>query len=112
MDRSPGNSPSFRFTTALALTLLFGLPLPADDWPQWRGPNRDGAWSEQGIVESFPAAGLKARWRVPVGFGYSSPVIARGRVYLTDSQVVRPKAKERVLCWDEATGKPLWTHAY
>src|SRR5205823_14972697 len=63
-------------------------------------------------LESFPAEGLKIRWRAPVGWGFSSPVVARGRVYLADSLVAKPKAQERLLCFDEATGKALWTHAY
>src|SRR5205823_4326113 len=65
-----------------------------------------------GILKSFPADGLKVRWRVPVGWGWSSPVVAQGRVYITDAQLLRPKARERVLCFDEATGKPVWSHAY
>src|SRR5262249_34831828 len=84
----------------------------ADDWQQWRGPNRDGVWSETGIPEKFPREGLKARWRAPVGPGWSSPVIVQGRVYVTDSELRRPKAKERVLCFSEASGKPLWTYAF
>ena len=83
-----------------------------EDWPQWRGASRDGVWNETGLLDSFPANGLKTLWRVPVGWGFSSPVVAQGRVYLNDSEVVKPKAKERVQCWDEATGKPLWTHTY
>jgi len=86
--------------------------LQADDWPQWRGPNRDGVCGETGLLESFPADGLKVRWRVPVGWGFSSPVVAQSRVYLADSEVVKPKAKERVHCFDETTGKVLWTHVY
>ena len=84
----------------------------ADDWPQWRGPNRDGAWRETGIIESFPPGGLKISWRAPVGRGWSSPVVAQGRVYVTDAQVMRPTAKERVLCFDEVNGKLLWSHEY
>ncbi len=84
----------------------------ADDWPQWRGPNREGVGRETGLLETFPAKGLTVRWRVPVGGGYSSPVVAQGRVYLVDSELVKPKAKERIHCFDEATGKALWTHAY
>jgi outer membrane protein assembly factor BamB len=96
------------------LILLWSLSLPvrADNWPQWRGPNRDGVWTETGILKSFPPEGLKVRWRVPVGPGWSSPVIAKGRVYLTDAQLLRPKAKERVLCFDEKTGKPHWVYSY
>jgi outer membrane protein assembly factor BamB len=84
----------------------------AEDWPQWRGPNRDGVWKETGIMESFPAGGLKVAWRAPVGRGWSSPVVAQGRVYVTDVKLTGPTAKERVLCFDEANGKPLWIHQY
>lgn len=97
---------------SLTLPLLLAGATRADDWPQWRGPNRDGVWNETGILESFPPAGLKVLWRAPVGWGYSSPVVARGRVFLTDSQLMRPKSEERVHCFDEATGTPLWTYSY
>jgi outer membrane protein assembly factor BamB len=93
---------------AVAISLLGAAAVAqADDWPQWRGPNRDGVWRE-----TFSRGQPKVCWRAPVGPGWSSPVVARGRVYLTDSQLMRPQAKERVHCFDEATGKSLWTHAY
>src|SRR5215471_15613282 len=88
---------------AIAAMLLPALARGAD-WPQWRGPNRDCRWRETGIVETFPADGLKIRWRVPVGFGWSSPVVAGGRVFLSDSDLQAPKAYERVHCFDDATG--------
>jgi outer membrane protein assembly factor BamB len=94
----------------IALMLAVATPR-ADDWPQWRGPNRDGVWNETGIIETFPPTGLKIRWRAPVGGGLSSPVVAGGRVYVTDSEVQRPKAWERVQCFDETTGRTLWTHS-
>jgi outer membrane protein assembly factor BamB len=87
-------------------------PVMQADWPQWRGPNRDGVWSDTGIIESFPADGLKAKWRAPVRSGWSSPVVAQGRVFVTDVELSAPDAWERVLCFDEATGKPLWNHRY
>jgi len=96
---------------AVGLALLL-MAARAEDWTQWRGANRDGVWNETGIMESFPAGGLKVAWRVPVGPGWSSPVIAAGRVYVTDAQMARPMARERVLCFSEADGKPLWTHEY
>ncbi len=83
----------------------------ADDWPQWRGPQRDGVWRESGLVERIPESGLAVRWRAKVGPGWSSPVMAQGCVYVTDSELVRPKARERIHCFDEASGKVLWTHA-
>lgn len=96
----------------LALVGLGIISVRADDWPGWRGPNRDGVWSETGILESFPAEGLKIRWRVPVGPGWSSPVISQGRVFTMDAQLMPRKAFERVLCFDEATGKELWKFSY
>src|SRR5947209_7565322 len=101
-----------RLITVLTLPLLLAVAVQADDWPQFRGPNRDGVWSEKGILESFPAEGLKVRWRASVGFGWSSPVVAKGRVYVTDSELMKPKATERVHCFDDATGKVIWTYSY
>ncbi len=98
---------------ALTLLALFS-PAGEDDWPQWRGPGRDGVWNERGILETFPAGGLKIRWRAPVGPGYSSPVIAQGRVFITDVELVSVEkllARERIHCLDAATGRPVWTHA-
>jgi len=92
--------------------LLSAAALPADEWPQWRGPRRDGSWNETGILETFPPGGLKIRWRVPVGIGFSTPIVAQGRVFLTDSELVRPKGQERVHAFEESTGKPLWRFGY
>src|SRR5687768_8305301 len=89
-----------RATAWLIPLVLVSGSIRAEDWPQWRGPNRDGVWTETGILEVFPPDGLKVRWRVQVGPGWSSPVVAQGRVYLTDSEMVRPQAKERVLCFE------------
>lgn len=93
---------------ALALALLLTVAVRADDWPQWRGPNRNGVWIEAAV----PAGGLARRWSVPVGVGFSSPIVVQGRVYVSDSQPVRPTARERVQCLDAATGKSIWSHAY
>ena len=103
---------SFQTSTALGLSLLLPFAVCAEDWPQWRGPNRDSVRNETGIMESFPTNGLKISWRVAVGRGWSSPVVAQGRVYLTDVQAERPTARERVLCFKEANGKLLWGHEY
>lgn len=92
----------------LALSALAGF---ADDWPQWRGPNRDGVWNERGLVEKFAGPRLEARWRVPVTGGYSGPTVAAGRVYLTE-RLTEPKQQERVRCFDAATGKPAWAFSY
>ncbi|MBI2928755.1 MAG: PQQ-like beta-propeller repeat protein [Verrucomicrobia bacterium] len=109
-----------------SLALLLGLQhAPADDWPQWLGPQRDGVWRETGIVEKFPDGGPKVRWRVPIGGGYAGPAVAGGRVYVTD-RVLAPnnanpasgfdrrfiRGGERVLCLNEADGRVSWQHEY
>ena len=111
LKRSQVHTP-FRVWKALGLSLLLSVVARAEDWPQWRGPNRDAVWNETGILDSFPTNGLKIAWRTPVGRGWSSPVVAQGRVYVTDVHVVRSNATERVLCFDEASGKLLWSHQY
>jgi len=101
-----------RLITVLLISLSFAAGVRADDWPQWRGPNRDAVWNETDVLQTFPPDGLTVRWRAPVGIGFSSPIVAHGRVYLTDSVLARPKATERVQAFDESTGKPLWTYDY
>lgn len=101
-------SPAALFFVSLLLTNA----ARAEDWPQWRGPNRDGVWNDTGLLETFPPGGLKIRWRVPVGIGFSSPVVADGRVYVTDSQLTKPDARERVLAFDAFSGVQIWSHVY
>src|SRR5437660_1242067 len=74
-SRSSANYAMSRVKAALGLSLLLPVAMQAEDWPQFRGPNRDGVWNESGILERFPAEGLKIRWRAPVGPGWSSPVV-------------------------------------
>ncbi len=93
----------------IGLGWLATLGMRAEDWPQWRGPNRDGVWKETGILKTIPADGLKFRWRIPVGPGWSSPVVVRGRVYVTDMRLAKPRAWERIQCFKEATGQRLWS---
>lgn len=96
----------------LGLTVTFANGLIfADDWPQWRGLNRDGVWHETGVLEKFDGPQLPIKWKAKLSNGYSGPTVAKGRVYVTD-RVEEPSPMERVLCFDEQTGKELWTHDY
>ena len=95
-----------------------------DDWPQWMGPQRDGSYSESGLVDAIPEGGLPIKWRVPVHGGYTGPAVVGGRVYLMDyrrtqGELVedpgtRPALEgfERVVCFDAQTGKEIWKHEY
>jgi outer membrane protein assembly factor BamB len=88
------------------------------------GPKRDGHWREQGIVEKFPSGGPKVKWRQKVSLGYAGPAVANGRVFLFDyersggevdnnpGKRVELQGKERLLCFDAASGKPLWKYEY
>src|SRR5262245_31124969 len=82
-----------------------------DDWPQWRGTNRDGVWRETGIIQKFGSSQLTPKWRIDIGSGYCGPTIAHGRVYVMDL-VTRPASKERIHCLDESTGENLWSYEY
>ena len=94
----------------LALFLGLGVaPAVSDDWPQWRGPHRDGVWRETGLIEAFDSPQIEIKWRTPIGSGYSGPTVANGRVYLMDLQR-EPEQGERVLCLNASDGGLLWQH--
>ena len=97
--------------SAVLTFLTFSASTLADEWPQWRGPQRDGVWRETGLVEKFETPELKLRWSVPLGGGYSGPTVADGRVYVSD-RVTEPKELERVHCFEWKTGKEIWSHSY
>jgi outer membrane protein assembly factor BamB len=99
------------FFTLLFINFCDINPAGADDWPQWRGPDRDGTWNESGICDSFPQEGPKKLWSVEIGAGYTSPTVADDRVYVMD-RITTPSQKERVHCFDSKTGISLWKHEY
>jgi outer membrane protein assembly factor BamB len=73
------------------------------DWPQWRGINRDGLTVGISAPQTWPKE-LKEHWRVKVGIGHASPVVAGGRVY----QFARQGEEEVLLALDAATGREIW----
>ena len=83
----------------------------ADDWPQWRGLNRDGSWHEKGIVQKFEKSQIPVLWRTPISRGYSGPTVSQNRVYVMD-RIKDPNQLERVLCFNAKTGKEIWSHSY
>lgn len=86
------------------LIMLVAGATMAKDWPQWRGPVRDGISQETGLLASWPAAGPKVLWHAPLGGGFSSMAVADGRV-LTEYQT---KEAQWTVALDEKTGQPLW----
>ena len=76
------------------------------EWHQWRGQNRDGISHETGILKSWPEAGPKELWRVPLGKGFSGISVSNGRVYTMYAK----GEDEIVVCLDAETGAELWRH--
>ncbi|MBI4909324.1 MAG: PQQ-binding-like beta-propeller repeat protein [Acidobacteria bacterium] len=91
----------------MKILLLLIAALQAADWPEWRGAGRRGVFAEDGILDKFPADGLKIAWRAPVGASFAGPAVANGRVFVMDR-----KGQERVQALDEKTGKVLWTREW
>jgi hypothetical protein len=75
------------------------------DWPQWRGPQRDGHAAPQMLAQSWPSEGPKLKWQASdLGAGYSSVSVANGRLYTMGSNETHSFAA----CYDSKTGKRLW----
>jgi outer membrane protein assembly factor BamB len=94
----------------LVVAVILGVlgAAAADDAPQWRGPNRDGVSREKGLLQQWPQGGPKLAWKaMNLGSGpsYSTPAIARGRVFLLSNT----GQQEVLSVLDERSGKPLWT---
>jgi outer membrane protein assembly factor BamB len=94
--------------SCVVFVCCFGAALaPAADWPQWLGPKRDGGTRE--VVAPWTAA-PKVLWRRSVDPGFSSPVVAGGRVFL--HTCVKDKEQEQVIALDAVTGKVVWQADY
>jgi outer membrane protein assembly factor BamB len=90
------------------LFLTFGFTCSAEDWPQWRGPERDGISNETQWSSMWPADGPKQIWRISVGTGYSSVAVSNGRVYTMGNK----DKTDTIYCLDANTGTEIWKHSY
>ena len=79
----------------------------AQDWPQWRGPDRDGSVTVFDVPASWPA-GLTRQWTVDVGYSYGTPILVGDRVYV----FARQGDDEVMLALDAASGETLWRSSY
>ena len=87
---------------ALLIFTFAEAHVSAADWPQWRGPSRDGK-AEFKVPATWPKE-LTKKWQVTVGDGVSTPALAGGKLYV----FTRDNGKEVARCLDAATGKELW----
>ena len=97
-----------RIWSVLALLLIQGV-IHAGDWPQWLGPRRDGSTDEK--VAPWKKD-LVPSWKEPAGEGHSSPVVAKGRVFLHTAVKGKDKKEENLTAFDAITGKPIWSKSY
>jgi len=95
--------PHASWITLLATVVLSSFA-GAAEWPQFRGPNSSGIGDGKPPVEFGPSQNVL--WKTAVGSGLSSPIIARGRVFLTEFD--RPTNQLATLCIDQRMGKILW----
>ena len=93
--------------TVLLSSAFAQTPPISADWPQWRGPNRDGAATSWVEPKAWPET-LTAKWKVPVGIGYATPILVGDRVFM----FTRQNADEVLQAIDAATGRPIWQARY
>jgi len=104
----------YHFVTVVGLviclcTLVCNNAAQGADWPQWRGPNRDGVCSETGLLKSWPADGPELLWEITgFGPGYSSMAIVDGRLYTMGDISLDSEQTQCVLAYDLATHKRVW----
>ena len=93
----------------LAAFLLASSVAAAEDWPQWRGPNRDDVSAEKNLLKSWPSGGPPLVWTADLkGVGYGSPAVAGGKVFILGATDDKEGTGEFALCLDAADGKQVW----
>ena len=85
-----------------------GLPAASGYWTGFRGPRRDGRYTEMALRTEWPAGGLKPLWKQPAGGGYASFAVSRGRAFTIEQR----GPDEVIAAYDTATGREIWTNAY
>jgi outer membrane protein assembly factor BamB len=96
---------------ALLLTacLLAAPAVGEGDWPQWRGPNRDGKSLETGLFKNWPKDGPKVAWEnLKIGHGYGSPAVVGDKVYILGGDSNKPGDAEYCICLNLKDGKEVW----
>ncbi len=108
------------FESRLAWNLKLGISLVlgvwslefssalADDWPQWRGPNRNGISGETNLNWQWPKDGPKVLWRATVGAGHSQIAVVGNRTFTLGNK----SNEDTVYCLDASTSVIIWKHTY
>src|SRR5437773_8378017 len=96
-----------RSIAAIVAVVLLGTAAFAEDWPQWRGPNRDGKVTGFTPPATWPKA-LAQKWKVAVGDGDATPALVGDRLYV----FTRQGTDEVLTCLNSADGKQIWQKTY
>ncbi len=95
-----------RLLASLSLIAALASPLLANDWPNWRGPDRDDVSKETGLLKEWPKEGPRQVWSNDnIGLGYSSFAIADGKLLTVGAH----EDSEFLICLDVINGKELWS---
>jgi outer membrane protein assembly factor BamB len=108
-----------RFVVPVCAVVAVGVTLSAQgprrvavgDWPEMRGPNRDGKSRETGLIDKWALNGENFLWRAPHG-GRSAPVVMGNRLYVQNPSGRGPDLQERVMALDTETGKAIWEYTF
>ena len=99
--------PAFSATLATSAVLAAASAALAADWPQWRGPDRNGISNETGLLDEWPEQGPPRLWQITdLGEGYSTPSVVDGRLYIMDN---RGLDDEFVKALDAKDGTEIWS---
>ena len=103
-----------RLALAAALAVASTSVLPADDWPQWLGPDRDAVSDETGLLDSWPEGGPPVVWRRPIGQGFSSVSVLGDRLFTLEAEgvtrdgLVEDQSHEYVVAISAVDGTTIW----
>src|SRR2546426_9979466 len=90
-----------------SLVLSTALSVVASDWPQWRGPQRNGISQETGLLKEWPKDGPKLEWKVTdIGSGYSAPAVVGEQIYLLGNDGLENEFVEALAV---KHGKRIWS---
>ena len=94
---------------SLCMTAQAPRRVSVGDWPEVRGPQRDGTSKETGLIDKWSPEGNNLLWRVPYG-GRSAPIVMGNRIYLQNPSARGENLQERVMALDTETGKVVWEY--
>jgi outer membrane protein assembly factor BamB len=103
----PGSAPQAAPPDSLGAGAPLASAAPHVEWPDFRGPHRDGR-SNAPIRTDWPKAGLPRLWKQPIGLGYASFVVADGRAFTIEQR----RNQEVVAAYDVETGREVWTNRW